>query len=143
MKISSFALALLAAAASPAFTTFEANAQDTTLKPVRAAPAPISGYQALQLLALETNLTAKDVRLVLYTEKHDAHYHFRAQRDMARGFAQSLGAERYSNLIAGQPIALYSPAVLEAARNMTAATDATKRDLQPGGRIVVMLAANP
>lgn len=125
MKISSYALALLAVAASPALAAFEANPpQETNLQPVRAeieTAAPIRGYNALKLLALETDLTARDVRLVLTTEARNERYHARFQRDMARQFAASLGSERFSELVAGRPIALHSPAVLEAARNMTAA----------------------
>lgn len=143
MKISSFALALLAAAASSAFAAPAADAQETNLQPIHAerpASAPISGYNALQLLALETNLTAKDVRLVLTTVAHDERYRVRAQRDMARGFEQSLGPERYSDLVAGLPVELHSPAVLEAARSMAAATGRGQRS---DGRVLVAMASNP
>ena len=144
MRTNLLALTLLAAAASPAFAAApKADAQETNLQPVRATmakPAPISGYHALQLLALETNLTAKDVRLVLTTVAHDARYRFRANRDMARGFEQSLGPERYSDLVAGLPIVLHSPAVLETARSMAAAAShAGDRD----GRVVMVMASNP
>ncbi len=147
MKASLSMLALLAAAASPAFAAPDPDAQEIDLQPVRAemaAPAPISGYRAWQLLALETNLTAKDVHLVLTTVAHDEHYHFRADRDMARQFERSLGPERYSDLVAGLPVELHSPAVLEAARNMTAsATDARDRAPQSYGRVAVVMASNP
>ena len=54
MKLSSLALVLLALAASPALFA-GANPQQKSLQPVRAelnAPAPISGHDALMLLAL-------------------------------------------------------------------------------------------
>lgn len=147
MKISSFALALLAAAASPVFAAPEADAQETNLQPIRAempASAPISGYRAWQLLALETNLTARDVRLVLTTVARDERYRVRADRDMARQFEGSLGPERYSDLVAGLPVELHSPAVLEAARNMAAAGfDSGNREQRPDERIVVVMASNP
>ena len=124
MKTSSLTLALLVAAASPALVVADADAQETNLRPIRAemaAPAPISGFRAWQLLALETNLTARDVGLVLTTVAHNERFRFRADRDMARGFERALGSERYSDLIAGLPVELHSPAVLEAARGMAQA----------------------
>lgn len=146
MKISSFALALLSVAATPAFAASAADPQETNLQPVRAefeAPAPIAGYNALKLLALETDVTARDVRLVLTTEARNERYDVRSERDMARRFAASLGQERYSNLIAGLPIALHSPAVLEAARNMTAAVSDRSRDSQPDTRVAMVVLARP
>ena len=147
MKASLSMLALLAAAAYPAYAAPDPDAQEIDLQRVRAemaAPAPISGYRAWQLLALETNLTAKDVRLVLITVAHDERYRFRADRDMARQFERSLGSERYSDLVAGLPVELHSPAVLEAARNMAAsATDARDRALQSYGAVAVVMASNP
>lgn len=143
MKISSFALALLAAAASPALAAAEAGPQETNLQTVRAvsgAPAPISGHDALKLLALETDLTARDVRLVLTTEARNARYDLRFERDMARQFEASLGSERFADLVAGLPIELRSPAVLEAAANMTAATSAGwARD----GQVAMVVLARP
>lgn len=143
MKISSFALALLAAAASPVLAAAEADPQETVLQTVRAtsnAPAPIGGHDALKLLALETNLTARDVRLVLTTEARNARYDFRFERDMARRFEDSLGPERFADLVAGLPIALHSPAVLEAAGNMTAATSSGwARD----GQVAMVVLARP
>lgn len=142
MKASLSMFALLAAAASPAFAAPKADAQETNLQPIRAemaAPAPIGGYRACQLLALETNLTAQDVRLVLTTVAHDERYRIRADRDMARQFEQSLGSERYSDLVAGLPVELHSPAVLEAARNMAAQGAETRA---PAGR-VTLVAFNP
>lgn len=147
MKASLSMLALLAAAAFPAFAAPDPDAQEIDLQTVRAemaAPAPISGYRAWQLLGLETNLTAKDVHLVLTTVARDERYRFRADRDMARQFEQSLGSERYADLVAGLPVELHSPAVLEAARNMTAsASGARDRDPQPYGRVAVVIASNP
>lgn len=143
MKISSFALALLAAAASPALAAAEAGPQETNLQTVRAvsgAPAPIRGHDALKLLALETDLTARDVRLVLTTEARNARYDFRFERNMARQFEASLGSERFADLVAGLPIELHSPAVLEAAANMTAAASGGwTRD----GRVAMVVLARP
>ncbi len=141
MKLSSLALVLLALAASPALFA-GANPQQKSLQPVRAelnAPAPISGHDALKLLALETDLTARDVRLVLTTEARNERYVFRSERDMARQFESSLGSERFSDLIAGRPIELHSPAVLEAARNMAATADEWTRD----GQFAVVVSAAP
>lgn len=147
MKASLSMLALLAAAASPAFAAPDPDAQEIDLQTVRAemaAPAPISGYRAWQLLALETDLTAKDVRLVLTTVARDERFRFRAHRDMARQFEQSLGSDRYSDLVAGLPVELHSPAVLEAARNMTAsASGESIRSPQSYARIAVAMASNP
>ena len=97
----------------------------------------------MKLLALETDVTARDVRLVLTTEARNERYDVRSERDMARRFAASLGQERYSNLIAGLPIALHSPAVLEAARNMTAAVSDRSRDSQPDTRVAMVVLARP
>ena len=144
MKISSFALALLAVAASPVLAA-EAGPQETDLQPIRAiteAPAPIGGYDALKLIALETDLTARDVRLILATAASNERYDFRFQRDMARQFETSLGTERYSDLVAGRPIELHSPAVLEAASNMTAAVSGA-RDRPLDGRVAMVVLARP
>ena len=128
MKTSSFALALLVAATCPALAAAGnpdgTDPQQTTLKTIRAEPAPIRGHDALELLALETDLSARDVRLVLTTEAHDARYVFRSQRDMARQFADALGPARFADLVAGLPVRLQSPAALDAAREMTASTPA-------------------
>ena len=141
MKLSSLALVLLALAASPALFA-GANPQQKSLQPVRAelnAPAPISGHDALKLLALETDLTARDVRLVLTTEARNERYDFRSERDMARQFENSLGSDRFAALVAGRPIELHSPAVLEAARNMAATADEWTRD----GHFAVVVSAAP
>ena len=141
MKLSSLALVLLALAASPALFA-GANPQQKSLQPVRAelnAPAPISGHDALKLLALETDLTARDVRLVLTTEARNERYDFRSERDMARQFENALGSDRFAALVAGRPIELHSPAVLEAARNMAATADEWTRD----GQFAVVVSAAP
>ena len=141
MKLSSLALVLLALAASPALFA-GANPQQKSLQPVRAelnAPAPISGHDALKLLALETDLTARDVRLVLTTEARNERYVFRSERDMARQFENSLGSDRFAALVAGRPIELRSPAVLEAARNMAATADEWTRD----GQFAVVVSVAP
>ena len=141
MKLSSLALVLLALAASPALFA-GANPQQKSLQPVRAelnAPAPISGHDALKLLALETDLTARDVRLVLTTEARNERYVFRSERDMARQFENSLGSDRFAALVAGRPIELRSPAVLEAARNMAVTADEWTRD----GQFAVVVSAAP
>lgn len=124
MKASPLMLALFMTAASPVFATSNVDAQERNLETVRArmsAPPPISGFRAWQLLALETQLTTKDVRLVLTTVARDERFRFRADRDMAREFQRALGPERSSDLFAGRPIELRSPAVLEAARGMAQA----------------------
>ena len=143
MKLSSLALVLLAVAASPTLVASEADPQETSLQPVRALlapPKPIGGYNALKLLALETSLTTHDVRLVLTTEVRNARYDFRSDLNKARQFESSLGSERFSDLIAGRPIKLHSPAVLEAARDMVAATsDGSARD----GRVAMVVFASP
>lgn len=142
MKLSSLALALLVLAASPTLFAAEAAPQEKSLQPVRAeldAPAPISGHDALKLLALETNLTARQVRLVLTTEARNERYDFRSKRDMARQFENSLGSDRFAALVAGRPIELHSPAVLEAARNMAATADGWTRD----GQFAVVVSAAP
>ena len=142
MKLSSLALALLAVAASPTLVASEADPQETSLQPVRAVlapPKPIGGYKALKLLALETDLTTQDVRLVLTTEVRNARYDFRSDLNKARQFESSLGSERFSDLIAGRPIELHSPAVLEAARSMAATADGWTRD----GQFAVVVSAAP
>ena len=142
MKLSSLALALLAVAASPTLVASEADPQETSLQPVRAVlapPKPIGGYKALKLLALETDLTTHDVRLVLTTEVRNARYDFRSDLNKARQFESSLGSERFSDLVAGRPIELHSPAVLEAARNMAATADEWTRD----GQFAVVVSAAP
>ncbi len=142
MKTTFFFLTLLAAATAPAFAA-DGNPQQTTLNPVRAiSPAPISGFHALQLLGLETGLSTPQVRMVLTTVSHDANFRFRAERNMARQFTQSLGPERYTDLIAGHPIELHSPAVLEAARNM-AASGAPNQGQRLDGHAVAVVASTP
>ena len=124
MKASPLMLALFITAASPVFATASADAQERNLETVRArmnAPTPISGYRAWQLLALETQLATRDVRMVLTTVARDERFRFRAHRDMAREFERALGPKRYSDLFAGRPVELRSPAVLEAARGMAQA----------------------
>ena len=93
----------------------------------------------MKLLALEIDLTARDVRLVLTTEARNERYVFRSERDMARQFENSLGSDRFAALVAGRPIELRSPAVLEAARNMAATADGWTRD----GQFAVVVSAAP
>lgn len=127
-------LAMTVIAAAPAFA---GDPQETTLDPVRAShEKPISGFRAMQLVALETNLSAPQVRTVLRTESQHARYQFRAQRNWANQAEESLGTARFAALINGQPIELYSPAVLQAVRGMNgvAATEATSG---------IRIAANP
>ena len=88
--------------------------------------------------------TARDVRLVLTTEARNERYDVRFERDMARRFAASLGEERFSDLVAGLPIELHSPVVLDAARNMTAAaSNGSARDRQPDVRVAMVVLARP
>lgn len=132
-----FTFLTLAAIAAPAFAANGAP-QETTLDSVRATqPAPIGGHRALQLLGLETDLDANQVRMVLVTEAHQARYRVRSDRDVARKFANALGTERYTDLIEGQPIALSSPAVLEAARQMGMAIAASPQ------APAILVASNP
>lgn len=148
MKLSSFALALLAVATSPTLVAAEADPQEKSLQPIRAeldATPPISGHDALKLLALETDLTPRDVRLVLATEARNQRYAVRFERDMARQFEASLGSERFDDLVAGLPIALHSPAVLDAARSMaiTRGSDGGSRDRQADTRVAIVVRSHP
>jgi len=80
------------------------------------APEPIRGQRALELLALETDLTPRIVRMVL-THRAAESYSFRFQRNAARQFQSTLGEERYASLMEGQPIELYSMKVRDAVRS--------------------------
>ncbi|MFT3754724.1 MAG: hypothetical protein QM769_02050 [Pseudoxanthomonas sp.] len=128
MKTTPLALSLLAlaTAAMPALAADDGPQQETNLNPVIAekpAPRPIGGYKAKQLLALETNLTPQQVRMIEHTVASRQEYRFLFQKKVAKQFKESLGSERYAAWATGHPIALHSPAVLEAVRGMANATD--------------------
>jgi hypothetical protein len=146
MKAFPLALVLLSAAAAPAFAGGNDPQQETNLNPVTAArPAmpPIGGFQAIRLLALETDLTPRQVRMVENTVAHDEYFRFLADKKVAERFALALGRERYADWAAGRPIQLHSPAVIEAARNMaSAAKNGRGRDAEPDLR-AVRVALNP
>lgn len=135
--------ALLATAllAAPAFAAGgDPQQRETSLQPIRAtmAHAPFRGYQASQLLALETNLTTPQVRMVERVTFRHASYAVRAQRNIGRQFAQALGEERYTAWASGRPIALYSPAVLHAANRMASNTHVGDAPIS-----VMLVASNP
>lgn len=112
--------------------------QERMLETVRAtahAPTPIVGFRAMQLLGIETDMDARQVRMVLTTEANHQAYLFRRDQKVAWHFAQSLGDERFADLVAGKPIRLYSPAVLEAARSMAMVPN--------DGKTLTLLVANP
>lgn len=94
----------------------------TTLKPVRAVAQPpqkvFSGHQAVQLLALETGVQPRDVRMIETTIARNARYQLLRQRKIERRFAEALGPERFTTWSHGDPIQLYSPAVIEEANRM-------------------------
>ncbi len=116
--------ALLAATllAAPAFANAGEPQDGTTLKPVRAvahAPQKIfRGHQAAQLLALETNVRPRDVRMIEIAVFRQMPYQFRSQQRAGQRFAQALGPERYAAWSHGRPIQLYSPAVIQEANRM-------------------------
>ena len=62
----------------------------------RKRPRRSGGYDALKLLALETDVTARDVRLVLATSGGNERYDVRFQRDMRAASAALPGPARYS-----------------------------------------------
>lgn len=94
----------------------------TTFKPVRAVVQPpqktFHGHQADQLLALETNVRPRDVKMIETTVAHNARYQFGWQQKTGKRFEEALGSERYTAWANGQPIQLYSPAVIDAANRM-------------------------
>ncbi len=141
MKTTSMLLAL-SVITVPAYAA--GNPQEATLEPVRAVqPKPIVGYPALQLLGLETGLTAPQVRMVLTTEARHAYYRFRKDRDSKRQFERELGSQRYADLIDGQPIALHSPAVLEAAQGMASTPSAADPRVNHSAATMILVARNP
>lgn len=122
MKTATLLFALVAIASAPAFAA-GGDPQETTLDPVQAShEKPISGRRAVNLIALETQLEAPDVLMVMRTEVNHRRYPFRFQRDLSTQFKNALGTERFTTLISGQPIELYSPAVLQAVRGMSGIT---------------------
>ncbi|TLX22868.1 hypothetical protein [Thermomonas fusca] len=94
----------------------------TTLKAVRAvAQAPqkvFRGHQADQLLALETGVRPRDVRMIETTVARNARYQFGWQQKTGKRFAEALGSDRYNAWSRGHSIQLYSPAVIEEANRM-------------------------
>jgi hypothetical protein len=118
--IAKSALLAIAVLAAPAFAASSGQQGETSLQPVRATaqPVPIGGYRAIQLLALETDLTPKQVQMVTKTVARHERFHLRAEQKVGQRFAQALGSERYARWAAGHAIPLHSPAVLEAARGM-------------------------
>ncbi len=106
----------------PAFAAGGEPQDGTTLKPIRAvAPPPqkvFRGHQADQLLALETGVRPRDVRMIETTVAHDAQYELGWQKRTERRFAEALGPERYNAWSSGHSIQLYSPAVIEEANRM-------------------------
>ena len=117
--------ALLAAPVSAA----GGDPQDgTTFKPVRAVVQPpqkiFNGHRADKLLALETNVRPRDVKMIETTVARNARYQFGWQQKTGKRFADALGPERYAAWTHGQPIQLYSPAVIDEANRMAGlATD--------------------
>jgi len=95
-----------------------------TLAPVHPELAPpvrqrvFRGYQADQLLALETGVRARDVRMIQNTLQSHANFRTRAEQKIGKRFAQALGEERYTTWANGRPIRLYSPEVINAANRM-------------------------
>lgn len=116
--------ALLAATllAAPAFANAGEPQDGTTLKPVRAvahAPQKIfRGHQAAQLLALETGVRARDVKMIEINIARKTRYQFRRQQETEQRFASALGPARFSAWSSGRPIQLYSPAVIQEANRM-------------------------
>lgn len=109
--------------AAPALAAGGEPQDGTTLKPVRAVahsqPEKIfRGYQAFQLLALETGVRPRDVRMIETTVARNAQYQFGWQKKTGKRFAEALGPERYSAWSSGHSIQLYSPAAFEAANRM-------------------------
>ena len=86
---------------------------------VKAPPKPFTGQQAINLLALETDLTPRQVRMVV---QHNPamHYNFMSEIKTDRQFRQALGDARTTAYFNDKPIELYSDKVKEAARAMTA-----------------------
>ena len=86
---------------------------------VKTPPKPFSGQQAINLLALETDLTPRQVRMIV---QHNPmmHYTFLSEVKADRQFRQALGEARTTAYFDGDPIQLYSYKVREAARAMTA-----------------------
>lgn len=138
------AAALLAAPlfAAPASAAGGEPQDGTTLKPVRAIAPPVQqkvfrGRQATRLLALETELEPKDVRMIETTISRGTSYAFRSQQRTGQRFAEALGPERYAAWSRGRPIPLYSPAVIEEANRMAGTL--------PDGRAraIELVAVNP
>lgn len=110
-------LAMASLSASIAVAAPDDEQRTTNLTPVSStASKPIRGQRAIELLALETDLTPRLVRSVM-THNPAEYYGFRLEINAARQFQASLGEERYSNLMAGRPIELYSAQVREAVRS--------------------------
>lgn len=94
----------------------------TTLKPIRAVAQPpqkiFRGIQATRLLALETGVQPRDVRTIEITLARNTYYKYKRQKMAERRFAEALGPERFTTWSHGDPIQLYSPAVIEEANRM-------------------------
>lgn len=119
---SALLVATLLAGPGPASAAGGEPQDRTTLKPIRAVNQPpqkiFSGYQADKLLALETGVTPRDVRMIETTVARNEHYKFLRQRKIERRFAEALGSERFAMWSSGHSIQLYSPAVIEEANRM-------------------------
>ncbi|MBW8823205.1 MAG: hypothetical protein JF567_03045 [Xanthomonadales bacterium] len=86
---------------------------------VKAPPKPFTGQRAINLLALETDLTPRQTRMVVQHNPAE-YYHFMSEIKADRQFRQALGDARATAYFNGEPIELYSDKVKEAARAMTA-----------------------
>lgn len=102
-------------------TPAQDQARDLGTVNVQPPPKPFSGQQAINLLSLETDLTPLQVRSIMQ-HNPTQYYTFMSEIKADRQFRQALGEARYTALLDGGSIELYSDKVREAARAMTAST---------------------
>ena len=137
MKVSYLFVPLLSVACATAFaagqTATPKNPQGT-LGTVRIKSVqPIRGQLAINLLALETDLTPRQVRSLLSHGPEDSYMYFTSAKaeDQLHG---ALGDARYDALNEGRPIPLYSAKVMQAVHAIAASAPADSS----GGVILAM-----
>lgn len=116
MKTTLFLVSLLAAAGAPAFAAdppLIKNGQSTFRAINVTSQEPIHGQRAMNLIALETDLTPRQVRHIML-HNPTQYYTFMSEIKADRQFQQALGQKRYSALMDGLPIQLHSDKVMQA-----------------------------
>ena len=126
---------LLSIACATAFAAGQtAPREQGTLGSVHiSATQPIRGQLAINLLALETDLTPRQVKVLMSHSPDDSYMYFTTAR-LEDQLHNALGDDRYDALNDGRPIALHSAKVMQAMHAVAASAQADSS----GGVILAM-----